>query len=277
MSEEPNNSGEGGSSQTLLGGGEGQPPEGEPQEPQIPEFQTLLPEDLRGDETLGRFKDTGALAKSYLELRKMQGAQVTIPAEDASQDDWAKFYDKFRPSTPEDYELPQGPVELQEDMQRWFRQTAHDLGLSPKQATQLFGSYTTLLNEIQTEADQEIVTAREASMKALNAEWGAEAQSRITAADQFGSRVLSQDTWKALKATGMADNAHFVKDLYALSEKMAGGSLSNAAGDQTPGLDDQKAAAKKRLDEIYSNMHQYYQKPALVEEATRLEKLLEET
>ena len=43
-----------------------------------------LPEDLRDNDTLSKFKDVGALGNSYLELQKMVGSRIKLPAEDAS-------------------------------------------------------------------------------------------------------------------------------------------------------------------------------------------------
>jgi hypothetical protein len=66
------------------------------------DFITTLPEDLRGNATLQKFKDSASLAKSYIEMQGLLGSKVTKPGPDASPEQIAEFYKGL---TPEKYDL----------------------------------------------------------------------------------------------------------------------------------------------------------------------------
>jgi len=53
-----------------------------------------LPEDMRSNPTLSKFKDSEGLAKSYIELERMQSRSITMPGEHATDEDWDKYYTK---------------------------------------------------------------------------------------------------------------------------------------------------------------------------------------
>ncbi|RKZ91789.1 MAG: hypothetical protein DRQ40_09440 [Gammaproteobacteria bacterium] len=57
-------------------------------------WQDSLPEDMRTNPTLDKFKDPEGLAKSYIELERMQSRSLTIPGEHSTDDDWDKYYTK---------------------------------------------------------------------------------------------------------------------------------------------------------------------------------------
>ena len=59
-------------------------------------FLDSLPEDLRSESSLQSFKDTGALAKSYINAQKLIGSSVRIPADDASPEAKQEFLNKIK-------------------------------------------------------------------------------------------------------------------------------------------------------------------------------------
>src|SRR5581483_740520 len=107
--------------------------------PEPNSWHASLPEDLRSNQSLGKFKDVGSLAKSYVELEKHQGGALRLPGEDAKPEDWDAFYNKLgRPESPDKYEVKRPElgegIQWPEQTEKSFLQQAHKLGLNSKQA-----------------------------------------------------------------------------------------------------------------------------------------------
>jgi hypothetical protein len=107
------------------------------QRSQAPAWQTsLTKEDLRGDETLARYKSVDDLATGHLETLKWARGRVPLPAAD-DEKGRLDFVAKARPDSADAYEiaLPEGQTDT--TMADGFRAKAFDLGLMPWQAKEL--------------------------------------------------------------------------------------------------------------------------------------------
>ena len=102
-----------------------------------------FPEEIRGEATLQKFNDVGAIAKSYIELEKMNGNSIRLPAKDAKPEDLQKWRDEqgpklmphlptlgfdLPPPSPDKYDL-KVPEGFDKNLEKGFRETAHKLGL----------------------------------------------------------------------------------------------------------------------------------------------------
>lgn len=143
------------------------------------------PVPLREHPKLRQFRSPADLARSYLEAQRLIGKKavgLVRPAEDAPDEDKAAFQRELRamvgvPDGPDGYQLVlPGEAEPHEHLMPWFRQAAHDLGLSPDQAAGLVQGYHCLVDEMAQEAGrQEEVEAeadRRRALDALRATWG---------------------------------------------------------------------------------------------------------
>lgn len=90
-----------------------------------PDFKTSLGE-FASDPALADFKDPAALAKSYLETKKLVGQKLGIPGADATPEAKAAFEKALGvPDAPEGYEfkkpdsLPEGMEYNEEDAKQW--------------------------------------------------------------------------------------------------------------------------------------------------------------
>lgn len=145
---------------------------------EIAKFLEALPEDLRKEPTMARFKSVADLAKSFLETKKMVGAQkIKLPGNDATPEELNEFFSKLgRPSDPKEYQLPKPGKEAvyypQEEFTDWFKTKAHDAGLSQVQTAKLFRAYVEKMHEdignAQTTYKEQFNTT-EANLKK---EWG---------------------------------------------------------------------------------------------------------
>lgn len=143
------------------------------------------PVPLREHPKLRQFRNPADLARSYLEAQRLIGRKtvgLVRPSDDAPDQDKAAFQDELRamlgvPDNPDGYELVlPGEAEPHERLMPWFRQAAHELGLSPDQARGLVQGYHRLVDEMADEArrfeEAETEVNRRRTVESLTALWG---------------------------------------------------------------------------------------------------------
>ncbi len=83
-------------------------------------------------------KGAGDLVNSYRELERYQGKSIALPGKGAGSDEWGRIYDRLgRPKDPGGYVLKSMGKSMSKEEAAWYRETAHELGLSQKQASGL--------------------------------------------------------------------------------------------------------------------------------------------
>jgi len=98
------------------------------------DWRTSLPEELRTEKSLEKYKSVPEVAKAYVEASKLMGNAVHMPKADATQEEFDKFYARLgRPESPDKYELkrPENPAggQWDEGLEKEFRTAAHASGL----------------------------------------------------------------------------------------------------------------------------------------------------
>jgi len=156
-----------------------------------------LSEELRADPTLASINDTESAAKTLIHQQKMMGNRIPIPKND---EEMSELYTKLgRPETADGYEveIPSGYEQYYpEEMMTSFKQTGHDLGLSPKQMQGLIewqkGSVDYQMNQEQVAGDTQGVQTEEV----LREEFGANYDKNLSAAQRalrvYGTPELQQ-------------------------------------------------------------------------------------
>lgn len=191
------------------------------------------------------------ILSSYRNLEKFAGGSknlVELPGVDADQSAMDSFYAKLgRPDSPEKYGLKM-PDGGDPELADWFRNVAHQSGLTDKQAASLFDSW----NEMSATRLQAIMEQQNAdSEKAiadLKKEWGQGYDAQI----DMGKRAVAalgydQESLNALESKmGTAD---MLKLFAAVGSKMGepafeGGPRSGSAFGLTP------AAAKQQIADL---------------------------
>lgn len=172
--------------------------------PAANEFVSSLPEELRSNASLAKFKDAGSLAKSYTELEKSVGGRVKVPGADAKPEEWGEFYNKVgRPETPDKYEykaptLPEG-VRWPAEAEAAFKPVAHQLGLTSKQVQGLME----FIGADATANHQARAQATAAAQGELKNEWGANYDKNL---------ALTQRAFKELTDGGKDPIAEVLKE-----------------------------------------------------------------
>jgi hypothetical protein len=242
----------------------------------------MLPEDLRGNETLAQFKDVGSLAKSYVEARSMLGSMVRIPGEDAGQEQLQEFYNKLdkipglmrapnpedaeamaafyntlgRPENPEGYtlEAPEG-MEFDAAQSAQFKQLAHEAGLTNQQVQKL-----QQFEASRIQAGQEaLVQERQQAEAQLQEVWGNDASNRLQGAKATFRHYAEQYPEAAQQLEAVAGNNPVLLMLMSeMGKTLIESGTIKGVGSPQYGMSPQEAQAQ--IAEIMGNPnHAYYQ------------------
>lgn len=147
------------------------------------EGQTLTPDTLFAelDEATRNWVQTRhensvtKLAKQAFEADKFAGSAVQVPKDDASAEDWDKFYAKIgRPEDASKYDFkpPESmpkDAPYSEDLANGFREKAFSIGLSGKQAAELHDWFAVQQAEAMKTAQGTLASQTAASVEAANA------------------------------------------------------------------------------------------------------------
>lgn len=111
-------------------------------------FRDHISDEYKSSKSLEPYKDLNGLVKSHIELNKTMGSSIRVPGEEATPEELEKFYSKLgRPEAADKYEfsdlgdMPEG-LNISDERTNEFKEIAHKLGLTAKQANELRTYYT---------------------------------------------------------------------------------------------------------------------------------------
>ena len=196
------------------------------EEPKVINFKELIPEEYKEEKALQNFSTMNDFVKSYLSAQKLVGAnKVAIPNKMATDEDWEQVYSKLgRPAKPEDYKYSFGEEEIDQEQLKNFNETAHRIGLLPKQAERIIKFY----NEMNTEqeaAKSKLFDAKQAeAMTELKKEFGPTYTKRLDqakklAVETLGSEMLNNTIMK--DGSRLGDNVSVIKAFSMLADKLS--------------------------------------------------------
>ena len=230
------------------------------EEPTVINFKELIPEEYKDEKALQNFSNMNDFVKSYLNAQRLVGAnKVAIPNKMATDEDWDEVYKKLgRPNKPEDYKYSFSEEEDPEQLKQ-FNETAHRIGLLPKQAERIIKFY----NELNTQQDASKVKNFEAkqveAMAELKKEFGPEYNKRLDQAKRLAVETLGNDILNNAvlnDGTRLGDNAQVVKAFSMLADKLSEDEL--VKGD---GVDYQTASEiEKEISELTEDGSPYWNK-----------------
>ena len=230
------------------------------EEPQVINFKELIPEEYKEEKALQNFSNMNDFVKSYLNAQSLVGAnKVAIPNKMATDEDWEEVYNKLgRPNKPEDYKYS-FDNEVDPEQLKQFNETAHRIGLLPKQAERIIKFY----NELNTQTEADRVKTFEAkqteAMAELKKEFGPEYNKRLDQAKRLAVETLGNDILNNAvlnDGTRLGDNAQVVKAFSMLADKLSEDEL--VKGD---GIDYQTASEiEKEISELTEDGSPYWNK-----------------
>lgn len=190
-------------------------------------------EEFRNDSTLNQFVSQDAFIKAMLDDRKANGTAIKLPGEDATDEEWGKFYDRLgRPASSNDYglskDIPEG-LDFNEEFYNEFTKEIYTAGLSKKQATQIYNWYNNKSAEMAKDIDARIQASYKKSVDdavaSLKKEWGTDYQQNLDSAVAMANKFLSPATKQYLNATKLGNNPLLIKDFYNLSKQVSGAQM----------------------------------------------------
>jgi len=209
-----------------------------------------LPDDIRHEPVLKNFKSWDALAKSYVHANRKLGVPsdqlMQIPQGENA--DWNGVYKAMgRPDTPDQYEL-NGTG----DMAQNFRNQAHQLGLSQKQASELMNWYSEVQSGVDSSDDEDFASEQVQWVADLQKEWGDSYIKNTKLAERAFRQFGSEDALEVMNATGLGSHPALVKMFSQIGQFLAEdgqltGNQQGRIGGITPG------SAKTRIDELLND------------------------
>jgi len=263
-------------------------------------FLESISEDLRVQSNLKDFKDVNALAKSYIELDRMRGNSIRIPAKDASPEAKAEFLNKLKdidgvvlksdeklmeklgkPANKDDYKLDigediiKGNPNLAKDLET-FKSVAHEVGLTNDQAAKIVANQLAAIKDVNTAT----AAKKEASLETLKKAWGTDFDNRLAGVKQVAKILTDKhgDSMKELINSPAGNNPALLQILADMAVSFKEGNhvgLSTTHFGVTPDAAKAKIA-EKRADVGFNaalNNRQHPGHAKAVEEITHLYKL----
>jgi hypothetical protein len=190
------------------------------------DFKSLIPEEYKEEKALSNFNNMEDLLKSYLHAQKMVGAnKIAVPNKMATEDDWKEVFKKLgAPENPDDYKYSFKEDEINPEQLKSFNETAHKLGLLPKQAENLIKFYQEM-NSVGEQSKLQTAQAKQLEAESLlKKEFGAEYGKRLDqakrlASETFGKELLNNTILQ--DGSRLGDNVEIIRAFTMLADKLS--------------------------------------------------------
>ena len=190
------------------------------------DFKNLIPEEYKEEKALSNFNNMEDLLKSYLHAQKMVGAnKIAVPNKMATEDDWKEVFKKLgAPEKPDDYKYSFKEDEINPEQLKSFNETAHKLGLLPKQAENLIKFYQEM-NSVGEQSKLQTAQAKQLEAESLlKKEFGAEYGKRLDqakrlASETFGKELLNNTILQ--DGSRLGDNVEIIRAFTMLADKLS--------------------------------------------------------
>lgn len=156
-------------------------------------------EDNRALVEAKQWKSPDDAIRSYRELEHHASKALKLPGDNATAEDWDKFYSKLgRPESPDKYELKLNTEAVPQDFPYdetsaiEFRKWAHEAGLSPVQAQSLHDRFVGYQANSFTASREALTKAEGDAHRAIVHEWGGPDTSGYRQNVEYLSRAVAQ-------------------------------------------------------------------------------------
>lgn len=212
-----------------------EPPANQPPANQPPAAKSwkeeFLPEDLRAEKSLADYKDDpkegiASLAKSFVNLQKHMGNAISIPGEDASEEDVAKFYGKLgRPEAPDkyDYKKPEDLPEVtgwNDEAFNKAREAMFAMGYTQKQFEGAMDLYHTMARNSWIESEAAKDQERKNTYTQLKKEWGSQFDARYANVVHAVRQLTTQEEFEEISQKGYANDPIMARIFEKVGERM---------------------------------------------------------
>lgn len=240
------------------------------QNPDAGDWIKSLPEAAQNDPDVTKYKTSEDFYKAYVEKREMIGKKGIIPPkEGASEDEWGKYYNSLgRPEKAEGYQLtvPEGlheSIKITEESQSVYKQMAHDLGLTQKQADGMNSLLMQAVDSVVKNHEKKQTEAMQATEAELRKEWSENFDANKTLVGKVATQILGTDGIEKLGgAEGLGNNPYFNKLIYSLASKLSEDTINNIPAISQTNIGNagemSESDAKKGLEEMNTKGSDFY-------------------
>ena len=243
-------------------------------------FKDLIPESFREEKSLNNFNNMEDFVKSYLHAQKLVGAdKIPVPNKHATDEDWNEVFKRLgAPDTPDGYKYNFKDQEVDENSVKAFNETAHRLGLLPKQAEGLIKFYNELNQNQSQSLEEQAATAQMNTEAELKKEFGPQYAKRLDQAKKLAVNSLGEDFLNdtILKdGSRLGDNLTVIKAFSELADKLSEDPIIQGDGSQYMTAKD----IEKEITELTQEGSAYWNKThpnhrKSVEEVLKLREML---
>ena len=230
-------------------------------EPKVVNFKELIPEKYKEEKALQNFTSIDDFVKSYLSAQRLVGAnKVAIPNKMATDEDWEEVYSKLgRPAKPEDYKYSFSEEEINQDQLKNFNETAHRIGLLPKQAERIIKFYNEMNTQAEVDNQKMFEVKQTEAMADLKKEFGPTYTKRLDQAKKLAVETLGNDMLNntVLKdGSRLGDSVEVIKAFSMLADKLSEDEIikGEGTGYQTA------SEIEKEISELTEDGSPYWQK-----------------
>ena len=207
------------------------------EQPKQTNFQDLIPENFREEKSLSNFNNMEDFVKSYLHAQKLVGAdKIPVPNKHATDEDWNEVFKRLgAPDTPDGYKYNFKDQEVDENSVKAFNETAHRLGLLPKQAEGLIKFYNELNTSQSENLEEQAAQAQMNTEAELKKEFGPQYAKRLDQAKRLAVNSLGEDFLNntILKdGSRLGDNLNVIKAFSSLADKLSEDPIIQGDGSQ---------------------------------------------
>ena len=231
------------------------------EEPKVINFKELIPEEYKEEKALQNFSTMNDFVKSYLNAQRLVGAnKVAIPNKMATDEDWEEVYSKLgRPSKPEDYKYSFSEEDINQDQLKSFNETAHRIGLLPKQAERIIKFYNEMNTQAEVDNQKMFEVKQTEAMADLKKEFGPTYTKRLDQAKKLATETLGNEMLNntVLKdGTRLGDSVEVIKAFSMLADKLSEDEIikGEGTGYQTA------SEIEKEISELTEEGSPYWQK-----------------
>lgn len=232
------------------------------------------------DLIFGKYKNMEEAQKGFKELEKEMGSRVKIPGEDATPDDWAKFYAKLgRPDTPDAYEIPvpeDKPAEAA--FFKGMAAKAHELGFTKAQMQGIMEWGNAIGADYNAAREAEWAEYHKQSEKMMMSKWGTDYKDNVFLAATTGVKLLGDENFKRLmNSNGLGSHPEVIEMFYRLGTQVSEGSIPERA--KPAGMTKEDAVAQRLaiMNDKSNPLYEAYRKPMHKDHETAKKKIDELT
>lgn len=210
------------------------------------DWRSQIPEAYREADWAKKYTTPEDFYKGVDNMSKLIGQKTIVqgiepPGKDAKPEDWDKFYSALgRPESPDKYELPEVKPEFEhlimEGDDAIWKDFAHTLGLTPKQAAEGWSKYGEIINDLAAK----LAPSEDKALAALERDWGKDTRQNLTLASRAAQALGMTD---ALNEAGLGLNPTVLKLCAEMGRALGESRLPKVDAGGEPELNKEKLRA----------------------------------